>query len=149
MALAQIGTSVVTSIVQSFVKMATEWLATHVIMAGISSLFRTKETTETGVHAGLQVGIHAAGETAKTGATWLGALARGAVRLGETLYHATLTAWKVAVHVGAEILMTAVTLGQAAIRIGVILAEALWHLIKAAFKGADAVADVPYVGPIL
>jgi hypothetical protein len=148
-AMMQIGTQVVESIVSSFVKMAVEWTFQHTIMAAVSELFRTTETTSTAVHTGTQVAIHAGGEAAKTGATGFGVLARGALRLGETIYHGLQIALRVGAHFAGELGMTAISLAQSLIRrLGAFL-EAQPYIFLAAVKAATSVADIPYVGPIL
>jgi hypothetical protein len=148
-ALQQIGSSIVTSIVQSFVEMVTRWAMTHVLMAGISSLFRTQETVQTAAHTTAQVGIHAGGEAAKTTATAAGASSRGGIRLFETIFHGIQVGIRVVAHVAGEILMTGITVAQSAIRLGMLLAESIAYIIKAAVAAMSAVAQIPFVGPVL
>jgi hypothetical protein len=137
-ALRSIYMGVVEGIIQEFVKMAVQWVAQHTFMAAISSIFHATE-----------VGEHVAAESAKTGATAAGTSSRSGLRLGETIFHGIQVAIRTAVHIGGEIAMTAITIAQTAIRAGVALVEAIPHLIVAAFKAAKAVADIPYVGPVL
>jgi hypothetical protein len=159
-ALRNIATSVAQSVVQAFsnmaasfitdlVTMAAKWVATHVFMAGVSKVFHAIETADTLANVEARVAAQEMGEAQQTAATGGGSIARGLLRVGETVFHGIQVGLRVAAHFGAEILMTAVSLAQSAIRIGVILAEAVVWLIQAAFKGASSVADVPYVGPIL
>jgi hypothetical protein len=145
----EVGNMALTAFVGNFVKMGVEWVNTHVFMKAISTIFRTTETAEQAAHTTTQVGIHAAGEETKTGWTAGNALKRGAIRLGETIFHGIQVAIRTAAHLAGEIFMTAVTIAQVGIRIGLIVLETVWSLIKAAMKGASAVADIPYVGPIL
>jgi hypothetical protein len=148
-AMMEIGTQVVESIVSSFVKMAIEWTLQHTIMAAVSELFRTTETTSTALHTGTQVAIHAEGEAAKTGATGFGVFARGALRVGETIFHGLQVALRIGAHFAGELAMTAISLAQSLIRrLGAFL-EAQPYIFLAAVKAATSVADIPYVGPIL
>jgi hypothetical protein len=152
-ALREIGTGVLTTLVQGFVeaaeKMVVSWIEQHVLMKIVSSVFRTTETTENIAHTQTQVGIHAAGETEKTGWTLGQSLIRRGVHLAETIFHGIQVAIRTAAHIAGEIVATAVSVAQQAIRVGLIIVEAIWWLIKAAFQGASAVANIPYVGPIL
>jgi hypothetical protein len=152
-ALREIGTGVLTTLTQGFIesleKMVVSWIQTHVLMKVVSALFRTGETTANTAHQATQVGIHTAGETTKTGVTLGQSIARGAIRLAETVFHGIQVAIRTAAHIAGEIAATAASLAQSAIRMGAIIVEAIWWLIKAAFQGASAVADIPYVGPIL
>ena len=45
--------------------------------------------------------------------------------------------------------MTTITLAQSAIRLGVLLVESIAYVIKAAVAAMSAVAQIPYVGPVL
>jgi hypothetical protein len=71
------------------------------------------------------------------------------VRIGETLFHIGQVALRTAAHVAGEILQTTMTIAQSAIRVATILAEAVPYLIKAAIMAMDAMADIPFVGPVL
>jgi hypothetical protein len=152
-ALREIGTGVLTTLVQGFVesaeKMVVNWIEQHVLMKAVSTLFRTTETTENIAHTQTNIGIHAAGETEKTGWTLGQSLIRRGVHLAETIFHGIQVAIRTAAHIVGEIAATAVSVAQQAIRVGLIIVEAIWWLIKAAFQGASAVANIPYVGPIL
>lgn len=94
------------------------------------------------------VTTHAAGEVTKTGATATGAGTRGAIRLGETIFHGIQVALRTAAHVAGEIAKTAITVVQSGIRIVAILAESLVHVIKAAVQALSAF-PIPFVGPFL
>ena len=166
-ALATIGQGILSGIVKAISEMIAQWIAglalmlvrwvaTHAIMQGVSAVFhavqsalRAKDVLEEASAQELMVGVHTAGETQKTTVTGAHSFLRGAIRLGETIYHGLLTGIRVAAHIAGEIGMTAVTVAQAAIRGAAALGEAIVWLVQAAFKGADAVADIPYVGPIL
>ncbi|HMJ89535.1 MAG TPA: hypothetical protein VK530_06945, partial [Candidatus Acidoferrum sp.] len=155
-ALQQVGTGIVKSIIQSFSQMVAEWFVTHVVMQGISWAFKSAvsairglDTAEHAAHTATQVGVHTTGEGAKTGATLFGTVARGALRLGETIFHGIQVAIRVAAHIAGEVAMTAVTIIQSVIRIGKVLFETMVWLVQAAIKGANSVASIPYVGPIL
>jgi len=79
----------------------------------------------------------------------VGAIARGAIRLGETIFHGFLVALRVGAHIAGEIAMTAVTLVNTLLRRAAAFLEAQPYIFLAAVKAASAVADIPYVGPIL
>lgn len=132
-------------IIHALVKVGVEFLA------GV--LFRKALMLgETIFHAGqvaTQSGVHAAGEGAKTGSTLLGSIARGAIHVGETIWHGIQVAFRTTAHIIGETIMTTVSLFQSGIRIAQTLIEAGKYLIVAAIKGMAAVADIPFVGPIL
>ena len=90
-----------------------------------------------------------AGELGMTAATTAGGSARNASRLSETIFHLAQVAFRIASHVAGEIASTVVTIAQSAIRVGVILAETFAYVIKAAVEAMAAMADIPYVGPVL
>lgn len=148
-ALMEIGRSMLTGVVEACAQMVVRWAMTHVVMAAISRVFRVGETAETVAHTTAQVGIHEAGEEAKSASTAGHVILRGLSRIGETIFHAVQVALRVGAHIAGEVVMTAVTIAQSAVRIGRMLVEALVWLIKTAFEGASAVASIPYVGPIL
>lgn len=147
--LVSIGTTAGTALVENFVKLGVEWVNTHVFMAAVSKLFHAADTADVAAHTTAQVGIHAAGEGAKTGATGIGVVARGVLRLSETIYHGVLVAVRVGAHLIGEILMTGASLVQSLIRRAAAFLEAQPYIFLAAVKAATAVADIPYVGPIL
>jgi hypothetical protein len=98
----------------------------------------------------IQIGVqHALGETAMTGATAAGAVARGAIHVGETVFHGIQVGLRVAAHIAGEAASTAATIVNAGIRIATIIAESIAYVIKAAVAAMSAVASIPYVGPIL
>jgi hypothetical protein len=148
-ALREIGRGLLASLVQQMSEMLVRWVLTHTVMAAVRRLFHATETAETAAHTTAQVGIHAAGEGAKTGSTFLGSIARGAIRLGETIFHGIQVGIRVAAHIGGEILATAVTIAQVGIRMATMLVETVMWLVKAAIEGMAAVASIPCVGPIL
>jgi hypothetical protein len=144
-----VGQSIEKSMVQSFANMVANWVTSTVMMLfrwaatqlGITAIFATHTATRTG--------IHATGEGAQTAATGAGVAARGALRLFETIFHGIQVAVRLAAHVGSEIAMTAVSLVQSALRRVAAFLEAQPYIFLAAVKAATAVADIPYVGPIL
>jgi len=138
------------------VRMAVQWVflevfKTTVFTSGFLARegIRTSETVSEAGHVATRTATHAAGESAKTGSTLFGSVARKIIWLGETIFHGVMTGIKVAAHLAGEALMTAASIANAAIRIPLILLEAGKWLVAAAFKAASAVADIPYVGPIL
>lgn len=130
------------SMVGAFSKMVADWIMSHVVMAGISSIFHLGETAKTGAATTAQVGIHATAEGAKTGATSLGALARNAVRWAETLVHNIGVGLRTIFHLGGETAATTATIAGATTRIGA-------HAAAAGAGAAEAEASIPFVGPIL
>ncbi len=166
-AMQNVGATVVSSVISSGVQMLTQqamYRAAEIagfgeaeaakveIAAGGSAAREGIMATETGVDAanqGAQVGVHAAGEGAKTGSTLFGSIARGAIRLGETVFHGIQVAVRVALHLAGEVAQTAATIVNAGIRIGMVVVESIAYVIKAAVAAANAVASIPYVGPVL
>jgi hypothetical protein len=148
-ALRQVGTGLLTTLVQQMTEMVTRWILTHLVMATVGNVFRATETAGTAAATTAQVGIHSMGEAAKTTSTGGGVVARGAMRVIETIFHGIQVGIRVAAHIAGEILATAVTVAQVAIRLVAILAETIVWLVKAAIQAMSAVADIPYVGPIL
>lgn len=148
-ALASIGTGVVNSIVKAFSDMAAQWLIQHTLMAGISSAFHLGETAAQATATSTQVGIHAAGEAEKTGATGAGTFARGVLRVGETIFHGVQVALRTAAHFTGEALMTTISIAQHAIRLPLIVIETTAYLVKAAVEALAAISAIPYVGPFL
>ncbi|HLX68858.1 MAG TPA: hypothetical protein VKV04_04440 [Verrucomicrobiae bacterium] len=120
------------------VMMTLQWAATQ---AGITSIFAA--------HTAQRTALHTAGEEAQTGATAVGAAARGALRLGETVFHGLMVAMRTGAHVLGEIAMTAATIANGLIRRAAAFLEAQPYIFLSAVKAASAVADIPYVGPIL
>jgi hypothetical protein len=170
-ALTGIYNAIVTDIVQGLVHMAVQWALQHVIMSAISSAFhigenaktaaaettqvsitsagtttriviRTGEAAHDAAMTGVQVATHAAGETTKTGWTFMHAVMRNASRLFETIFHGIMTALRTAVHIVGETTATGVTMAQSLIR-------ATAYLITAAVGAMQAMANIPYVGPVL
>ncbi|HWC59398.1 MAG TPA: hypothetical protein VHC44_06860 [Verrucomicrobiae bacterium] len=144
-----VGQSIEKSMIQSFSNMAADWVTTNVMMLlrwaatqlGITGLFAAHTATRTA--------IHTAGETAQTTATGTGASSRNAFRLIETIFHGAQVAVRVLAHVGGELAMSAASLLQSAVRRLATFLEAQPYIFLAAVKAATAVADIPYVGPIL
>jgi hypothetical protein len=148
-ALRNIGTGIVQSLVKSFSDMVAAWLMTHVIMAGIRSAFHAAGIVSQASATSTEVGIHAAGEGAKTGATASGSASRGIIRLGETIFHGVQVAIRTAAHIAGELLMTSVSVVQTAIRIGLIIAQSIAYVIQAAVEALSALSAIPVVGPAL
>jgi hypothetical protein len=69
--------------------------------------------------------------------------------LGETIFHGLLVAIRTGAHIVGEIAMTAATIANTLIRRIAAFMEAQPYIFLAAVKAASAVADIPYVGPIL
>jgi hypothetical protein len=65
------GSAIVSSFIQNGAQMVADWLYSHTIMAGIKSIFKTKDVAE-----------HVAGETVKTAVTITGETTRTAVITG-------------------------------------------------------------------
>jgi hypothetical protein len=133
-AITQIWQGVVTDILREFVRMAVQWV-----------FLETFKNTVFASGAAAREGIRG-GETASEAAH---SATRKGIHLGETIFHGIQMAVRFAAHLAAEIGMTAVSLLQSAIRLPAILIETGKWLIMAAIKAASAVADIPYVGPIL
>jgi hypothetical protein len=133
-ALTQIWQGIVTDIIREFVRMAVQWVFLEIFKTSVSAsgavareTIRTGETTSEAAHSAARKGIH----------------------LGETIFHGIQMAVRFVQYVTAQVGMTAVTLVQAAIRMPIILLETGKYLIMAAIKAMAAVADIPFVGPIL
>lgn len=177
-ALQSIGTSMVNVVIESFARMAAEWIVTHVVMEGVSwafkgvqSMIRGAETTEEAAHAGARLAIHTGTESAMTGATIFGSIARGASRVFETIQFVTQTIVRRVAHLGSEVFMTGVSIVQTLIRVATHiagevastvattvntglritekLAESVANVINAATGAMSAMASIPYVGPFL
>jgi hypothetical protein len=108
------------SFVQSFAKMVSDFITSSIVM-----LVR-----------------HVATENSMTAATTMGGVQRNAVRMMETVFHGVMVALRVAAHFAGELACTAVTVAQTIIRAGK-------YLITAAIGAMQAMANIPYVGPIL
>jgi len=122
-----IGQSIEQAMIQSFSKLVADFI--------------TKEA--------MMLAAHVAGESSQTGATAAGGAARGALRLGETVYHGLLVVLRTGTHILGEIAMTAVTKAETLIRRAAAFLEAQPYIFLAAVKAASSVADIPYVGPFL
>jgi hypothetical protein len=133
------------AIIKSLIQLGVEMLAQSVLREGIRMYETASETT----HVATRVAVHGTGEAAKTSSTLLGSIMRGGSRLAETIFHGIQVAIRVATHIAGEAASTTATLVGGAIRGESTLLEAGKYLITAAIKGMDAVADIPYVGPIL
>ena len=148
-AIRQIGISVVNDLISGFVHMVVQWTLQHTLMAAVSKIFHVQETATQAAATGTQVGIHTAGEVAKTGASAGGTSARTGLMLFETIFHGVQVGIRTIAHVAGEIMMTAVTMVQSAIRLGVILVESMAYIIMAAVEALAAIAAIPYIGPFL
>jgi methyl-accepting chemotaxis protein len=155
-----VSLAIAKSFCDSVAQMAADWITKGVMMVAQSAATQMGITTATGAGAatragirtgetahdaamtGVQVATHTAGETAKTGSTVMGALGRGMVRLAETVWHGILVAIQVAAHVAGEIAKTAATVAQGLIR-------GMVNVILAGIGALEAMAGIPYVGPIL
>lgn len=138
MALRNIGTTIVSQIIESFIKMSIEWLLQHTIMAAISKAFAAQDVV-----------THTTAEGAKTAATAAGGVARNLITFGEYLFHQLCTGLKVVAHLAGEVLMTAGTLVQTIARKALVFLELQPQIVLAATEAAASVAGIPYVGPIL
>lgn len=144
-----VGQSIEKSMIQSFANMVADWITSNIMMLvqwaatqlGITALFAAHTATRTATHA--------AGEGAQTAATGTGTASRGAFRLFETIFHVGQVAVRVAAHIAGEAAMTLASLIQSAARRIFAFLEAQPYIFLAAVKAASAVADIPYVGPIL
>jgi hypothetical protein len=130
------------SISQSFIKAASDmvakWTMQHVVMAGISRLFNAQE-----------VAGHAMTETTKVAVTTTAAGIRTTVRTTETVESVGLTAVGVGAHVAGEAAKTDSSEQGFIIRIAIKIKEALAEVIHGAVSAFNALASIPYVGPIL
>jgi hypothetical protein len=149
----QAGLAVASEISQSAVKafsdMAAQAIVKYGIMDNVRRVFHIEGIAQQTVATTAETGIHAAGETAKTGATLGGSLVRGTIRVAETVFHGLQVAWRVTAHVAGEVAKTVATGVQTALRMAMILAESVGQVIKAGVGAMSAVASIPYVGPIL
>lgn len=148
----QVGRQIISSLIQIAIQeLIVDQLKRGLTIAWVAfkSAMGWGEQADHAAQKTTEVSVHATAETTKTGATMFGAIGRGVIRLGETIYHGILTVVKVAAHLAGEAAMTAGTIFNAAIRMPITLLEAGKDLIGAAFKAAKAVADIPFVGPIL
>jgi hypothetical protein len=141
--------SIEKSMIQSFANMAADYIMQHVIMATATEAWHSMETAMQLQATASQVGIHATGEVAKTGATAAGAGARAEIGVMETIWHAIQTGMKVAMHVAGQLAMTVATMAQAMIRHAIAFLEMQPYIILAGIEAAAAVAGIPLVGPIL
>ena len=137
------------SMITAFSDMVANWIMSHVVMAGVSAAWHAVTTGQQAVATSAQVGIHTAGEAAKTGATAAGAGSRAGIGVMETAWHAVQTGFKVAIHAAGQIAMTAMTLIQSLIRHAIVFLELQPYILLAAIEAAASVAMVPIVGPIL
>lgn len=138
-----------TAFVNAGAQMVADWIYSHTIMSSVRSAFNALGITEKAATTSAEVGIHAAGEVAKTGATAAGATTRKGISLMETIFHGVQVGIRVAAHLAGELAQTAISLAQKAIRLPLILAESAAYLAKAAIGALSAMASIPYVGPIL
>ena len=144
-----IALSIGRSMIQAFSDMVANWIMSHVVMAGVSAAWHALTTGQQAVATTAQVGIHTAGEAAKTGATAAGAGSRAGIGWLEVAWHGLQTGMKVAMHFAGELAMTAWTLIQSAIRHAIVFLELQPYIILAGIEAAAAVAGIPIVGPIL
>lgn len=98
---------------------------------------------------GVQTGTHVAGEATKTGATFFGSLGRGAIRIGETIFHGLQVGFRVAAHFAGEALMTGISIVQTALRLPLIIGESIAYVFKAGVGALSALTAIPIVGPVL
>jgi hypothetical protein len=118
--------------------MVAKWTMQHVVMAGISRLFNAQE-----------VAGHAMTETTKVAVTTTAAGIRTTVRTTETVESVGLTAVGVGAHVAGEAAKTDSSEQGFIIRIALKIKEALAEVIHGAVSAFNALASIPYVGPIL
>jgi len=142
---AQVEMQVVDSIVSGLVSMLLEYTIFHQVRMMLDRVFFTQNAALKTA----EVGTHVAGEATKTAATGAGASSRGSIHIAETIVHGVQVAIRTAAHVAGELAMTVITLAQSAVRVGAIIAESIVYVIEAAVKAMSAVADIPYVGPVL
>ncbi|MBS0631518.1 MAG: hypothetical protein JSS11_06365 [Verrucomicrobia bacterium] len=144
-----IGQGIVTSFVQSGAQMVANWLWRHTAMAAVRRLFHVQDVAETAVAEGSKVGLAVAGQTGQTAAQGAGSAARGAIKVGETIFHGIQVGIQTAASIAGEIAQTAITLAQAPLRIASMLAESGVKLVSAALGAMAAMSSIPYVGPFL
>ena len=92
-ALANIGSSIVNSILQSFTDMVAGWLMSHVIMKGIRSLFHIEDVAETTATETTKQGIVAGSQAIQTTATVTGAGVRTAANVTEATTTGSAWSW--------------------------------------------------------
>lgn len=143
------GSAVATAFVNAGAQMVADWIMSHLIMANVRRAFHAMGIAEKATTTATEVGIHAGGEIAKTGATAAGAGARGGIRVGETIFHGIQVGFRTAAHVAGEVMMTGISIVQAAIRLPLIIAETGAYLVKAAIGALSALSVIPVVGPFL
>jgi hypothetical protein len=130
-AIKNLGASIAQNFVNTGAQMLADWTFKHTLMAACSSLFRTKEVTET-----------AGAETAKTAATTAGETARLGVK-------ATAETAKTGIVVASESAQTTAVVTNSTARSASNATEGMGWLGKAAVQAMSAMASIPYVGPIL
>lgn len=138
---------------QAFVRAAAQMVAEQImsltVMKAVRSIFNAQEVAEEGAKTAATTAIHTTGEATKTGATLGGAVARGAIRLGETVAAIASTAWQVTTYIAGQIAMTAVAVAQGAIRIAATIAQAIPNIILAGVQALASLSMIPIVGPVL
>ena len=144
-----LAVSIEKSMIESFSHMVADWIMSHVVMSTVSAGWHAMETAMQSAATGTQVGIHASGEAAKTGATAAGASSRAGIGTMETIWHAIQTGVKVMIHLAGQAAMTAATMVQSAIRHAMAFIEMQPYIILAGIEAAAAVAGIPLIGPIL
>jgi hypothetical protein len=126
-----LGASIAQSFVNTGAQMVADWIFRHTVMSAWSTLFRAKEVTETAAAEGSKTAATTAGETARVGAK---AAAEGA---------------KTGIVVASETAQTATVEANSAARETSNVTEGMSWLGKAAVQAMNAMASIPYVGPIL
>jgi hypothetical protein len=144
-----VGLSIEKSFVKSAANMAADWLTNSALMLVRWIATQTGMTSILALHTATRTAVHATGEATQTAATSQNSVMRQGINLVETVAHMLGTAIKVAVHIAGEVAMTAVTLVESAMRLAPILVECVAYVIKAAVSAMSAMAQIPYIGPIL
>lgn len=130
--------SAILSVRNGFTGMAAEWVAKEIWRFTVGAALKKAE-----------VALHIGAETTKTGASAAGATSRGAIGVGETIFHGIQVVIRTTAHIAGEIGKTAISIVQSGIRIAATAAETVKELILAGIKAMSSVASIPYVGPVL
>jgi hypothetical protein len=123
--------SIEQAMIRSAANMVADWIFQHTVMAAWSALFRTTEVVETEVAAAEKTAIEAAAAAESVGVK------------------TATEAAKTGIHVAAEATQTTTTVTGAATRSTANAGEGMSWLVKAAIQAMNAMASIPYVGPVL
>jgi hypothetical protein len=126
-----LGMSIAQNFVNTGAQMVADWIFRHTIMAAWSALFRTKETVGTTATEASKTTVTSAGEAARVG------------------IKATAETAKSVIVASSETAQTTAVVTGSTARTSANLTEGMAWLGKAAIQAMNAMASIPYVGPIL